>query len=272
MEASKGYNLKSVDSSSSFVDVRRGNIIQSHVTSPTANDIQIVDSYDYDDNNDEEFINDQDTTSPTRRSFFPSIASTTATSTSNIPKQINSQNLMKIIKETIEAADKDLIDKSFDENKKFEVAVTKIDATITHLVSNWEKIKKMNDVMKSLPHLYIRSLEYHIELEHVNTSARVAREFLYGFPNMLAPYCSLAWIYLQSNQIEEAIEVCDRGIRKFPDDASLHSLKGNAFYQKGEFKSAVRYFHKSIELSRLKSGEPAAVEKALKVWLRHSIV
>lgn len=61
-------------------------------------------------------------------------------------------------------------------------------------------------------------------------------------------FAPLADAYRKSGDIDRAIEICDRGIERFPDYASAHVILGKCYYDKGVTGQAKDEFLRVLEL------------------------
>jgi len=61
--------------------------------------------------------------------------------------------------------------------------------------------------------------------------------------------------YLDNNKLEDALEILELGLDKFPDASILHFAKGNYFKTIGKIKDAKEWYKKAIQIAK-KNNEP----------------
>lgn len=56
--------------------------------------------------------------------------------------------------------------------------------------------------------------------------------------------------YFDNNKLEDALEILELGLDKFPDASILHFAKGNYFKTIGKIKDAKKWYKKAIKIAR----------------------
>lgn len=99
------------------------------------------------------------------------------------------------------------------------------DTIITSILRHNFHCDAFHDVFE-LSELYKELIECHVELNQLNTAIKFAVEFLSEFPETLNAYYITAYCYRKKSEYHNALDICNKGISKFPSSAILYSLRG----------------------------------------------
>jgi len=109
-------------------------------------------------------------------------------------------------------------------------------------------------------------VQIYSELEDWHKCADVGRKFIKMHPGIVSGYCTHAWALRKLHKYSDAIEVCNDAIQMFPKNVKLYSIRGQCYYDNGQFKEATSDFHESILRDRHEHGEPTDMDKGCKPW------
>jgi len=145
-------------------------------------------------------------------------------------------------------------------------ATARLEAAILYPIRN-----NTQTLMSSATFTYL--IEIYTTREEWQDALQTAQQFrvIHGL-SMLTPHASVAAIYLLTNQYDLAIEACNEGLRLFPKSEILSSIRGKCYYNKGEYKLAVKDYHISCVKAREHHFQTASMASSLKPWLKKSLL
>ncbi len=76
------------------------------------------------------------------------------------------------------------------------------------------------------------------------------KQFIRYAPNEWAGYMDLSWIYIADDKFQEAADVSQKGLQKFPENPWLLSNNGLALYKLGKYEEAKRSLLKGKDLAQ----------------------
>lgn len=109
-------------------------------------------------------------------------------------------------------------------------------------------------IAKRGQNLYPRNLE--VSRAYKNTEKIVRemekerlRQKIESYPNPIL-YARLAELYKADSQIDAAVQVCQAGIRAFPEYGGTYLLLGQLSFERGDYDGALSYLEKATDLDR----------------------
>lgn len=156
-------------------------------------------------------------------------------------------------------------------NEMHDKAAKQFYTVISSVLKYWSQAKNVPELVSEMPHYYNQCIECLVDAEKLDIAINVCKEYLREYPTLLAPYQALSWCHRTVENYDEAIKTCNIGLKIFPNESSLYSLRGKATYDKGQYKLALKDFSRSLELSRIGCGETPEKGKPFKIWLRDTV-
>ncbi|GGK34346.1 hypothetical protein GCM10007962_30970 [Yeosuana aromativorans] len=81
------------------------------------------------------------------------------------------------------------------------------------------------------------------------------KDFIKNYYRQARWFNNFASFYLENNKLEDALEILELGLDKFPDASILHFAKGNYFKAIGRMKDTRKWYKKAVQIARM-NNEP----------------